>query len=231
MNVAIIVAAGQGTRLGRPGGKQLIPLLDKPVLAHTLLAFEKAMAIDAIVVVTSRENIQKCLDLIDKYGILKADRVVTGGAERQDSVFEGLKAAAEFERVAVVAVHDGARPLVAPDVIDSVVSAAYGNDGAVVGIPAKDTIKLVRDGFIAGTLDRSQAWQMQTPQAFRFDVLVKAHEAARKEGFLGTDDAVLVERAGGKLKAVLGSDENIKITTPTDVLIAEAILRARAARQ
>ncbi|MDP2211295.1 MAG: 2-C-methyl-D-erythritol 4-phosphate cytidylyltransferase, partial [Candidatus Aquicultor sp.] len=160
MNLALIVAAGKGRRMGTEGGKQFLELAGEPVIAHTLAAFERATSIDAIVVVVAEENVQKCLEVIDIYGIVKADRVVVGGDERRDSVYNGLLAVAEFEGVDLVAVHDGARPLVTPRLIDEVVDAAGDCDGAVAGVPAKDTIKLVRDGYIAETLPRDLTWQI-----------------------------------------------------------------------
>ncbi len=227
MNLALIVAAGKGIRMGNERGKQFLPLLDKPVLAHTLIAFQGARSIDAVIVVTTGENFKQCRLAIKKYGITKSVNVVKGGDERQDSVYNGLIAAKELAGVDVVAVHDGARALVGPGLIDSIVAGVEGSDGAVAGIPAKDTIKLVEDGYIVETLDREKTWQIQTPQAFYFDVLLHAHEKARAARFFGTDDSVLVERAGGKIKVVLGSEENIKITTPVDLTIAEAILSKR----
>jgi 2-C-methyl-D-erythritol 4-phosphate cytidylyltransferase len=228
MNLALIVAAGRGERMGVEGGKQFLTLLDKPVLAHTLIAFEQATLIDAMIVVTAHENYDKCLRIIDRYGISKADRVVIGGKERQDSVYNGLKAASDFKTPKLIAVHDGARPLIEPELIDRAIKSLLGCDGVVVGIPAKDTIKLVRDGFVTSTLDRAEAWQVQTPQVFNFEALLRAHELSRAQRFYGTDDSVLVERAGGGIKVIPGSEENIKITTPVDLVVAEALLRRRS---
>jgi len=227
MNLALIVAAGKGTRMGKEGGKQFLPLAGKPVLAHTLISFQQASSIDAIVVVVAEENFEKCLSVIDKHDVMKVDRVVIGGDERQDSVYNGLQAAMEFGQINLMAIHDGARPLIKPELIDEAVAVLDDCDGAVVGIPAKDTIKLVHEGYIIETLNRASTWQIQTPQVFRFETLLYAHERAKSEGYYGTDDAVLVERNGGRIKVVLGSDENIKITTPSDLAIAEAILEAR----
>lgn len=227
MNLALIVAAGKGKRMGVDGGKQFLPLIDKPALAHTLISFQQALSIDSIIVITRKDNFDKCFSVIDKYNITKVDKVVIGGDERQDSVYNGLKSAVDFMMTDIIAVHDGARALVEPDLVDRVVVTAEDCGGAIAGIPAKDTIKLIDGEYVVSTLDRSQLWQIQTPQAFRFDILMRAHEAARAEGFRGTDDSVLVERIGGRIKVVAGSEENIKITTPTDLVIAEAILRER----
>jgi 2-C-methyl-D-erythritol 4-phosphate cytidylyltransferase len=228
VNLALIAAAGKGTRMEREGGKQFLPLAGKPVLAHALIAFQQASSIDAIVVVVGDENFDACLTVVDKYNVVKVDRVVIGGKERQDSVYSGLLAAAEFAKVDIVAVHDGARPLIEPGLIDRVISSVDEDcDGVVVGIPAKDTIKLVRESCVIDTLDRTATWQIQTPQAFHFEGLLRAHERARGEGYYGTDDSVLIERIGGEIKVIQGSDENIKITTATDLVIAEAILKNR----
>jgi len=237
MNLALIVAAGKGTRMGAEGGKQFLPLAGKPVLAHTLAAFQQASSIDAIIIITAEENFDRCLSVIDTYSIIKANganganranRIVIGGAERQDSVYNGLQAAREFEQAKVVVVHDGARPLVTPRLIDDAIVNLVECDGVVVGIPAKDTIKLVDDGFVIETPDRSKTWQVQTPQAFLFEPLLRAHEKARAEGFYGTDDSMLMERYGSKIKVITGLEENIKITTPIDLVLAEAILKNRA---
>ncbi|MDI6716273.1 MAG: 2-C-methyl-D-erythritol 4-phosphate cytidylyltransferase [Actinomycetota bacterium] len=227
MNLAIIVAAGKGKRMGLKGGKQFITLLDKPLLAYTLVSFQQAASIDSIVIVTTQEDHDKSLSVTEKFNIVKVDRVVIGGEERQDSVYNGLKAAKDFKKVDVVVVHDGARPLVEPELIDRVVDGVAGCHGAIAGIPAKDTIKLVSGDQVFKTIDRTQLWQIQTPQAFLFDALLAAHEKAKADKFYGTDDSVLVERIGGKVRVVMGSDENIKVTTPTDLALAEAILRNR----
>ncbi|MCL6471279.1 MAG: 2-C-methyl-D-erythritol 4-phosphate cytidylyltransferase [Firmicutes bacterium] len=227
MNLALIVAAGKGKRMGNKRGKQFLPLLDKPVLAHTLISFEQAVSVDEVIVITTEENLDKCRSVVDKYNASKVSKVVVGGKERQDSVYQGLVTAGDIKGVDVVMVHDGARPLVDPDLINRVAGGLVDCDGAIAGIPAKDTIKLVKDDFIVETLDRMQTWQIQTPQAFHFETLLCAHEKAKSEGFYGTDDSVLVERIGGRVKVVLGSEENIKITTPADLIIAEAILKSR----
>jgi len=229
MNVALIVAAGIGKRMGVEGGKQFLPLAGKPLLAHTLSSFEQASLIDAIIIITTDDGFDRCLKIIDEYRILKADKVVIGGAERQDSVYNGLMAASDFEKVETVVVHDGARPLIEPLLIDDAIKNLNGYDGVVVGVPAKDTVKLVHDGVVSQTLKREEVWQIQTPQVFRQDILLQAHEKAKAEAFYGTDDAVLVERSGGKVKVILGSDENIKVTTPVDLVAAEAILKSREA--
>lgn len=227
MNLGLIVAAGKGKRMGIEGGKQFLPLLGRPVVAHALLSFQKASLIDSIIVVVADENLERCHAIVGEYGLTKVIRIVAGGDERQDSVYNGLLAAAEYGKFDFVAVHDGARPLIEPALIDLVIAEVGDCNGVVVGVPAKDTIKLVRDGCVSETLDRSITWQIQTPQIFRFETLLGAHERAKAEGYYGTDDSVLVEAAGGKIKVIRGSDENIKITTPPDLIFAEAILKSR----
>ncbi len=227
MNLALIVAAGKGTRMGNERGKQFLPLFGKPVLVHTLIAFQEAPSIDAVIIVAAEENLAQCRLATVEYGITKAIGIVAGGKERQNSVYNGLRAVKELGGIDIIAVHDGARALIQPSLIDAVMAGVEGSDGAIAGIPAKDTIKLVEDAYITQTLDRGKIWQVQTPQAFYFDTLRHAHEQAKTEGFYGTDDSVLVERIGGRIKVILGSEENIKITTPVDLIIAEAILKAR----
>ncbi len=227
MNLALIVAAGKGTRMGNERGKQFLPLFGKPVLAHTLIAFQEAPSIDAVIIVAAEENLAQCRLATVEYGITKAIGIVAGGKERQNSVYNGLRTVKELGGIDMIAVHDGARALIQPSLIDAVMAGVEGSDGAIAGIPAKDTIKLVEDAYITQTLDRGKIWQVQTPQAFYFDTLRHAHEQAKTEGFYGTDDSVLVERIGGRIKVILGSEENIKITTPVDLIIAEAILKAR----
>ncbi|MBI4734340.1 MAG: 2-C-methyl-D-erythritol 4-phosphate cytidylyltransferase [Rubrobacteridae bacterium] len=231
MNCALIVAAGFGTRMGIEGGKQFLNLMGKPVLAHTLVAFQNTDAIDAIVVVTIKENFEQFKDIVEEFGIKKLAAVIEGGKERADSVYNGLMAIKSLGNIDNVVIHDGARPLIEPDVIQRVVNSLDGFDGVVAGVPAVDTIKLVEDDIIIETLDRSRTWQAQTPQVFHIDTLIQAHEVARAVGYIGTDDSVLVERAGGKVKMVPGSRENMKMTNREDLIIAETILKSRASLQ
>jgi 2-C-methyl-D-erythritol 4-phosphate cytidylyltransferase len=228
MNYALIVAAGQGKRMGIDGGKQFLMLMGKPSLAHTLIAFQNASSIDKIVIVTVEDNFERCRQVVADDKITKFVQVIEGGKERMDSVYNGLKIISGFGDVKNVAIHDGARPLIESAVIDAAVGAVDDSGGVIVGTPAVDTIKLVKDGFVMGTPDRNMTWQIQTPQVFPLDLLMKAHEEARVSKFLGTDDSVLVERIGGRVRVVEGSRENLKITTPEDIAIAESILKKRA---
>jgi 2-C-methyl-D-erythritol 4-phosphate cytidylyltransferase len=228
---AVIVAGGSGARLGREGGKQVATAGGRPILATTLEAFEVVSNIDSIVVVCApgRE---------EEYGAAcgaadpgtKVAAVVPGGETRQDSVSAGVAAAPAGTDV--IAVHDGARPLVPPAVIDEAVEvlrSAPSVDGVVVGHPVFDTIKEVgRDGAdVVRTVDRSALWAAQTPQVFTATVLREALAAAARDGFLGTDDAVLVERIGGKVRMLAGPRSNLKVTVPEDLAVVDAVLRAR----
>lgn len=222
---AVIVAGGTGERFGSPGGKQLAPLAGKPVLAWTVAAFEACDRIDSIVVVADPGRLPEYAEAASSP---KVAAVVAGGEERQHSVANGLSALPAG--VAVVAVHDGARPLVTPSLIACAVDALEADSalaGAVVGHPQSDTLKRAAQGLIAGTIARAGLWAVQTPQVFRTQVLRDAYASAEADGFLGTDDASLVERIGGRVRLVRGPRDNIKVTVPEDLVIAEAVLAAR----
>lgn len=227
MVVAIIVAAGEGKRMEGFGGKQFLPLLGKPLLAHTLQAFQECQTVEKIIVVTAEEKIGFCLkQVVDKYGFSKVLAVIPGGLKRQDSVGHGLEALPK--ETSVVLVHDGARPLVSAELINRAVESLEGWDGAVLAVPLVDTIKKVEAGCkISQTIDRTKLYAAQTPQVFPVDVLKKAYGRAKSEGTYGTDDSYLVERAGFRVRVVVGSPDNIKVTTPIDLLVAEAIIKKR----
>ncbi len=216
---AIIPAAGTGRRMGGSILKQYIMLGDKPVLAHTLSAFDRAESVDCIVLAVSldeREYIEK--EIVKRYGIKKPVTYTPGGRERQESVKNALEA---IEDCDIVVVHDGVRPLVVPGVIEGAIQEARRYGAAVAGMPVKDTIKVVSPaGFAVNTPDRTRLWQIQTPQAFQLRLLKEAHKRAAEDGFLGTDDSSLVERLGHPVKLIEGGYGNIKITTPEDVDLA-----------
>lgn len=226
---AIVVAGGTGERLGRPGGKQLVPVLGRPVLSWTLAAFDAAPQVDLIVVVCHPERVAEYrAAAVDPVRPATPIVFAAGGATRQDSVFAGL--AALPDGVATVLVHDGARPLVTPQLIAETIAAlagASGADGVIVGHPATDTLKVVEDGAVVETPDRRRFWAVQTPQVFRASALRSAYAAAAADGFLGTDDASLVERNGGRVLIIEGSADNIKITVAEDLALVEAALRFR----
>ncbi|NLJ33977.1 MAG: 2-C-methyl-D-erythritol 4-phosphate cytidylyltransferase [Firmicutes bacterium] len=225
---ALIAAAGRGTRMGPVFlKKQYHPLGDRPILAHTLAIFQESPLITDIVLVVAPEDIPYCRrELVDKYGFSKVGEIVAGGESRTDSVYQGLLALGANTHT--VLVHDGVRPLLPPGLIAKVVQAVRTYGAAVVAVPVKDTIKICdRAGFVAQTPDRNTLWAVQTPQAFSYSLLLKAHEAARKSGLAATDDAMLVEALGQRIKLVPGSYENLKITTPEDMDLARALLKRR----
>jgi 2-C-methyl-D-erythritol 4-phosphate cytidylyltransferase len=223
----IIPAAGAGKRMGNAMAKQFLLLGDKPLLAHTLLAFQRAPEIDEIIPVLSQEDMEGCLrDIIEQYRITKVKTLVVGGKERQDSVLHGLQKIAKD--TSVVLVHDGVRPFVTPEMIREAVGLAQEGECIAVGVPIKDTIKEVDEKkIVRRTLERGKLWAIQTPQAFPVKILRRAYEESYKLKMFGTDDATLVERTGGTVRVIMGSYENIKITTPADMILAEEILKRR----
>lgn len=225
-SIAVITAAGKGRRMGGDLPKPFLPLLRRPVLAHTLALFEKIKLVDEIIVVLPFRQIKTCREMIKRYRFKKVVKVVPGGNHRQDSVFEGLRAI--DPPCDVVSIHDGVRPLVLEQNIEKSIRTAYRLGASVVAVPVTDTIKVATDdGFVEKTPDRTTLWAAATPQSFRYDVIMKAYEKAYAEDFYGTDDAMLVERTGRQVLLVEGCSENIKITRPEDLVTAGAILRHR----
>lgn len=223
---ALIPAAGMGKRMGASINKQYLLLDGKPVLAHTLTAFECAPFIDGIYVVIPEDEIPYCRKhVVERFGFAKVRGIIAGGKERQHSVLNGLRAMEGVGDDDVVLIHDGVRPFISVDILDRAVATAREADGALVAVPSKDTVKIVEDGYITATPPRETLWLAQTPQAFRYGVIRAAHECADAELFLGTDDAMLVERLGRRVRVVMGSYRNIKITTPEDMVLAEAFLK------
>lgn len=221
---AIVAAAGRGERLGASAGKAFVPLLGVPMLVHTLRALEASPLIHRIVAAVPPERVGDARALLRSHGLTRVDAVVAGGADRQDSVAAGLAAVGAPD---VVVVHDGARPLVRPEVITAVARAAADGGAAVAGIPMRETVKAVEGGVVR-TLDRDVLWIARTPQAFRTAVLRDAHARARAEGFRGPDDAVLVERLGHPVRMVEDFPANLKITVADDLRLAEGYLRGGA---
>jgi 2-C-methyl-D-erythritol 4-phosphate cytidylyltransferase len=224
---AIVAAAGQGKRMGGQINKQYLLLQDKPVVVHSLLLFQLSSIINKIILVVPGEDVADCREtLVAQYGLSKV-LVVAGGKERQDSVFNGLKQVKDSQ---VVVVHDGARPLLTNRDLEEVVKNALIYGGAVLAVQVKDTVKVVsEEKFILSTPARSSLWAAQTPQAFRRELLWAAYASAMKQGFYGTDDASLVEAQGYAVRVVPGNYENIKVTTPEDLIVAENILKRREA--
>jgi len=214
--VAIITAAGQGKRMGRP--KQFIKIAGRPMLWWTLSVFQKTKAIDEIILVINAEEKNQTKG----FKFSKIKKVVAGGGERQDSVNNGLKALPENTEIVVI--HDGARPLVTAGMIEAAIHQAKKHGAAVVGVPVKDTIKLVnpKPGTVIRTLSRDRVWAAQTPQVFKRGLIMRAYQKYGKQKV--TDDAMLVEKMGKPVKMLMGSYLNLKITTPDDLLLAEALL-------
>ncbi|HTY13712.1 MAG TPA: 2-C-methyl-D-erythritol 4-phosphate cytidylyltransferase [Candidatus Omnitrophota bacterium] len=214
MKVSVIIAAGgSGKRMGTP--KQFLPLCGRPLVEWTVRAFKAVKRIGQIILVVSGDDSVKA----ETFGV----EVATSGPERQDSVKNGL--ALVSLDCDIVLVHDGARPLITADIIEKAIDAADRYGAAVVGVPVKDTIKAVGDdSFIAGTADRSKLWAAQTPQAFKREIITRAYQNIKG---IVTDDSKLAEQLGVKVKMIMGSYENIKITTPEDLMMAEAVLRSR----
>lgn len=223
----IIPAAGQGKRMRAELNKQFLQLQGMPIIVHTLRAFQRCRVIDEIILVVGPgEEPEYRNEYIPRYGLDKIKAIVEGGRERQDSVINGLQAVSED--CDIVLVHDGARPLVTDEEIINSVTAAEDAGAAVVAVPVKDTIKKVgSELLVEKTLERGLLWQAQTPQTFRYEVFCEATRRAREDGFYGTDDTSLVERLGRRVKIVQGSYENLKITTPEDLILAEAIIKRR----
>jgi len=223
---AVIVAGGQGVRMQNAVSKQYLKLGGRPVLVHTLSAFEACPAIDHIYLVVPSSDFDFCRQtLLPPTGLQTAVTLVGGGSTRQESVYNGLLALKAQNRL--VAIHDGVRPLVTPEMIEACIQGAQQTGACILGVPATDTLKQVNtEKFIANTLPRRTIWLAQTPQVFDYKLIREAHDAARLAGVAGTDDAALVEQSGHPVKIVMGSRMNIKITTPDDLKMAEAVLTA-----
>ncbi len=231
MIAAIITAAGKGTRIKSNISKQFIHIYGKPVLAHTIKSFQDCPRINEIYVTVGKDQINYCKsEIIDKYDLKKVKALIEGGETRQDSVFNAIKALPGNCRI--VAVHDGVRPMITPSEISHLVNSLIRSnkqDETVKGImtasPAYETVKKLDDkNIIVETIERSLVCMAQTPQIFFYETLLDAYKKAQEDGFTGTDDSSLVERLGWKVKIVLGRHENIKITTPTDLFLAELIM-------
>lgn len=224
----VIVAAGRGSRMGTKESKQYLQLGDKPILVHTLESFQQMAFVNEIIIVVGPDDIARTEQWCAQYDISKVNAVIAGGAERQDSVYLGV----QHVTTPWVMVHDGVRPFVTEQAVKACCEAAHQHDAAVLAVPVKDTIKQVdANGVIEATPDRNSLWAIQTPQAFRHELLLKAHKEAEQARFVGTDDAMVVERLGVKVVVAQGEYANIKITTPEDLPWAEQLLRQRHIEQ
>jgi 2-C-methyl-D-erythritol 4-phosphate cytidylyltransferase len=224
MNVAIIAAAGQGTRIGGKRAKQFLELAGTPIIFHTLKPFEQCDAIHEIILVLPAEEVAGFLELIPKFALRKLTRVVAGGATRTESVLRGLQAIPSAG-VEVVAVHDGVRPFVTADEISKTVEKARSVGAAILVGGVVDTIKKVSQGCVTETPGRSDLRRALTPQCFRYSLLWRAYESVDIAETDITDDSLLVERIGVQVAIVEGSSRNIKITQPEDLLLAEELIK------
>lgn len=224
---AIILAGGTGDRFGREGGKQLVQIAGKPVLTWSAEAFDAVGDVGLIVVVCPEERQLEYLKrAVDPFPFVTPIMMAPSGPTRQESAFSGLEYVPEDYEFVVL--HDGARPLVTPELIEHTIAIVKGNydcDGAVVAHPSIDTLKVVENGVIAGTPDRNVFWNAQTPQVFRSGIYRRAHAAALSDGFVGTDDSSLIERLGGRVLVVEGPRDNLKLTVPEDYELLEAAVR------
>lgn len=225
-NIAIVLAAGKGTRMGTEIPKQFQHIHGKPVLYYSLQAFQTHAGIDEIVLVMSKEYETYCKEeILEKYNITKVSAIVEGGAERYDSVMAGL---AVCRDCSYVLIHDGARPCLTKEIIDRCLASVREYDACIVGMPSKDTIKIADDqGFVSVTPPRKNVWNIQTPQVFSYELIYDAYKQMAARGMAGvTDDAMVVELLNAaKIRLIEGSYENIKVTTPEDIKILENLLK------
>lgn len=225
---ALIPAAGMGKRMGASINKQYLQLDGMPIVARTISVFENSPLIDAIVLVTPSEEIPYCREhVVEAFGFKKVIEIVPGGKERQNSVMNGLTALQHHAGPEdTIIIHDGVRPFITPQILQESINVARNGEGALVAVPVKDTIKRVHKGLVIETPEREQLWQAQTPQTFLFSSIFQAHCQAETDSFTGTDDASLLERLDKPVRIVMGDYRNIKITTPEDLVMAEAFLQA-----
>jgi 2-C-methyl-D-erythritol 4-phosphate cytidylyltransferase len=237
--VAIVLAAGQGKRMGTDVAKQFLLLNDKPILYYSLAVFEKSSYIDEVILVTNPEGLSVCEEMVKEYDFTKVSSIVLGGKERYHSVWNGLQSAryekdsTKVDAPKYVFIHDGARPFITEEIIKRNIDALQTDPACVTAVPSKDTVKIAdEDGYVATTPKRSLVWNMQTPQSFDFTLaydayrqLIEKEDELLKAGVAITDDAMVVEYfTETKVKLVEGSYENIKITTPEDLKIAKEFL-------
>jgi 2-C-methyl-D-erythritol 4-phosphate cytidylyltransferase len=220
----IIVAAGKGKRMNARKNKQYINIANKPLIVRTIQKFYYLDCIEEIIVVISENEIDYFKkNIIERFNFSKIDKIIAGGKERQESVYNGIKNVKSDSKI--IMIHDGARPFVEENIIIKAIEETQKYDATIVAVPVKDTIKSSdTNNNVSKTLKRSDLWAIQTPQTFKKELIVKAHREALNKNFLGTDDSVLVENIGKKVKIVEGNTFNIKITTREDLVISQAIL-------
>ena len=223
---AVILAGGSSSRMGGESTKQFLMIEGMPVVARTVIQFDRSGLIDEIIVVAKADEVEKYADFAKTYNIQKPFKVVEGGATRQESARCGVDAVNDKSKF--IAIHDAARCLITPEMIEKVCHGAYLNGGAILAIKAIDTVKIgEKNKFIESTPDRDMTWQAQTPQVFKVNAFRAATYVARDEKYEGTDDASLLEHIRIPVKLIEGSRENIKVTEPIDVCFAEVILKSR----
>ncbi len=224
---AVIVSAGKGQRFLDGKKKQFHLLAGKPILVHTLDKFEACPLIESIVLVVGQEDMDYCMkEIVEKFHYRKISQIIPGGKRRQESAKNGIEALPKD--VEVIAIHDGVRPFVSRAMIEESIHSAVRFGAVVVAMPVKDTIKMANpDGTVLKTLDRESLWQIQTPQTFQAKLIKEAYHKASQEGFIGTDDASLVEHLGAKVHILPGSYTNIKITTAEDLMLAHLFLKMK----
>lgn len=222
--IAVVPAAGVGRRFGPGGNKPFHMLLDRPLVVWTLMTLQALKEISEVIPVFKESDMEQGVEMVESYGLSKVKSIAPGGTERQDSVYSGLKLVKNEQ--STVLIHDGARALVQKALIRETIKGLKGCDGVIAAVPVKDTIKEIdKRAGVRKTLRRGSLWAVQTPQVFPYRTIMDAYERAMEEGFYSTDDAALLERQGGRVKVVMGSYENIKITTPEDLDIAEVFLK------
>lgn len=220
---AIIVAAGTSKRMNDGVDKLAVQLSGKPLLAWTISRFESTEIIDEIIVVTREDEIAKVKEMAKSEGFRKVSSIVKGGAYRQQSAQNGLKAVSKDSKV--VLIHDGARPLIRTSDIKQIVASAKENGAVLLAVPSKDTVKEVQNGIVTQTLPRESVWLAQTPQGFKKELLQEAFSSAEKEGYIGTDEASLVERIGKDVTILEGHSSNIKVTVTSDIGVVQSLLK------
>lgn len=224
MNTTIIVGAGKGERMKSKVNKILLTLAEKPLIYNTIKTFEDSNLIDNIILVINKDDEREIKDLIKNYNFIKIKKIIEGGKERQDSVYNGIKAIEKADDEDIILIHNAANPFVSQETIKKIIEETKKHGAAVAAIKSEDTLKEVDEGnFVVKTFDRKKIWRMQTPQAMKYSLAVRAFEKAHQDDFYATDDVALVERLGEKVKIVETNKENIKITTPEDFVAAEKI--------
>ncbi len=223
-NLAVIVAGGSGIRMNADLPKQYLQIAGKPILAMAAEAFEKSPLIDEVILVVAEDYLAYAsYEIVDKYKMKKVSKIISGGATRQESVLAGLSASPQVTDY--VAIHDGVRPFIRQAMIDQLFKSVQLTGAAIPAVKAKETIKLVENNLIEKTIPREKAFWAQTPQLFRYENILEIHRRAADQKFDATDDAMLAEQYGMKVAIVPGYYDNIKITTPEDLILAEEILK------